>query len=427
MDQTALTEVPAGTDQGGEEWEQVLDFWFGGDLKRNYTTKWFPQGQHQQAADAQVLELFESTLHRAEDGSLDHWRGSVRGSVGLVIVLDQFSRHVYRKEEQRERIDRNDMAALPIAEALLDELPRLPVAMHVFALMPLRHSPTIDRLRMVMEHMDRRSQQEQAGSDLIKRFVAQTTRRLQDLEGKAVPSSTGAYDILEFSPFDADPCGIKQHKLSKTIKAFLKEFKPPDVPAVAISLSGGVDSMVVAKILKVLQDDCGPRFEVVAIHIDYGNRDESKAEAEFLERWCAEQGITFEIRTIAEVKRGVTNREEYEVISREIRFDMYKKCRARHLFSGVCVGHHQGDVQENVLSNLMKGRSLLELHGMSRVSTNNGVNIWRPLLPHVKDDIFGSVSYTHLRAHETPEHLVCRLLLEKKKKIVRIKKYDNKA
>ena len=23
--------------------------------------------------------------------------------------------------------------------------------------------------------------------------------------------------------------------------------------------------------------------------------------------------------------------------------------------------------------------------------------------------------YTHLRAHETPEHLVCRLLLEKKK------------
>ena len=26
------------------------------------------------------------------------------------------------------------------------------------------------------------------------------------------------------------------------------------------------------------------------------------------------------------------------------------------------------------------------------------------------------VSYTHLRAHETPEHIVCRLLLEKKKK-----------
>ena len=31
-------------------------------------------------------------------------------------------------------------------------------------------------------------------------------------------------------------------------------------------------------------------------------------------------------------------------------------------------------------------------------------------------DLWTSVSYTHLRAHETPEHLVCRLLLEKKKK-----------
>ena len=27
-----------------------------------------------------------------------------------------------------------------------------------------------------------------------------------------------------------------------------------------------------------------------------------------------------------------------------------------------------------------------------------------------------AVSYTHLRDHETPEHLVCRLLLEKKKR-----------
>src|SRR5678816_1492087 len=28
-------------------------------------------------------------------------------------------------------------------------------------------------------------------------------------------------------------------------------------------------------------------------------------------------------------------------------------------------------------------------------------------------DVDQAVSYTHLRAHETPEHLVCRLLLEK--------------
>eukprot|EP00658_Telonema_sp_P-2_P064553 TRINITY_DN53617_c0_g1_i1.p1 TRINITY_DN53617_c0_g1~~TRINITY_DN53617_c0_g1_i1.p1 ORF type:complete len:100 (-),score=22.98 TRINITY_DN53617_c0_g1_i1:68-367(-) len=49
---------------------------------------------------------------------------------------------------------------------------------------------------------------------------------------------------------------------------------------------------------------------------------------------------------------------------------------------------------------------------------------WRHLVPFnfsSNGDIdeatfFSAVSYTHLRAHETPEHLVCRLLLEKKKK-----------
>ena len=35
--------------------------------------------------------------------------------------------------------------------------------------------------------------------------------------------------------------------------------------------------------------------------------------------------------------------------------------------------------------------------------------------PNLPGTIHTAVSYTHLRAHETPEHLVCRLLLEKKK------------
>eukprot|EP00658_Telonema_sp_P-2_P074595 TRINITY_DN63867_c0_g1_i1.p3 TRINITY_DN63867_c0_g1~~TRINITY_DN63867_c0_g1_i1.p3 ORF type:complete len:107 (+),score=28.89 TRINITY_DN63867_c0_g1_i1:227-547(+) len=43
--------------------------------------------------------------------------------------------------------------------------------------------------------------------------------------------------------------------------------------------------------------------------------------------------------------------------------------------------------------------------------------------PHLETVIDAvAVSYTHLRAHETPEHLVCRLLLEKKKKKSKNKK-----
>eukprot|EP00658_Telonema_sp_P-2_P021205 TRINITY_DN18433_c0_g1_i1.p1 TRINITY_DN18433_c0_g1~~TRINITY_DN18433_c0_g1_i1.p1 ORF type:complete len:113 (-),score=10.50 TRINITY_DN18433_c0_g1_i1:35-373(-) len=39
----------------------------------------------------------------------------------------------------------------------------------------------------------------------------------------------------------------------------------------------------------------------------------------------------------------------------------------------------------------------------------------RIICPSSQITILYPVSYTHLRAHETPEHLVCRLLLEKKK------------
>src|SRR5678815_6118003 len=34
------------------------------------------------------------------------------------------------------------------------------------------------------------------------------------------------------------------------------------------------------------------------------------------------------------------------------------------------------------------------------------------IFPRFTSRILSPVSYTHLRAHETPEHLVCRLLLE---------------
>ena len=40
---------------------------------------------------------------------------------------------------------------------------------------------------------------------------------------------------------------------------------------------------------------------------------------------------------------------------------------------------------------------------------------FNPGVPVIASEAVGAVSYTHLRAHENPEHLVCRLLLEKKK------------
>jgi len=76
---------------------------------------------------------------------------------------------------------------------------------------------------------------------------------------------------------------------------------------------------------------------------------------------------------VDEVTRGVTNRDEYEKVARDIRYAFYKQCMAQAsvttdsgdnnannsninkvVLSGVIFGHHEGDVQENVISNVMR-------------------------------------------------------------------------
>ena len=55
--------------------------------------------------------------------------------------------------------------------------------------------------------------------------------------------------------------------------------------------------------------------------------------------------------------------------------------------------------------------TVLDEQGQIQIHTEN-------IFPIIKKAVYSgheAVSYTHLRAHETPEHLVCRLLLEKKK------------
>ena len=62
----------------------------------------------------------------------------------------------------------------------------------------------------------------------------------------------------------------------------------------------------------------------------------------------------------------MTARDEYEKMAREIRFDAYKEAMKGRGCPAVMFGHHEGDVEENVLTNLIKGSSILELAGTWR-------------------------------------------------------------
>ncbi|KDO19342.1 hypothetical protein SPRG_15404 [Saprolegnia parasitica CBS 223.65] len=233
-------------------------------------------------------------------------------------------------------------------------------------------------------------------TDILSKFRRTTVQRQAHLRpaSTSVVTNDGGedeFDILERAAFlhpDEDKL-LPKHVLTPLMHSFLSAMDAgsPACPAIGISLSGGVDSMVIAYLLVKL----APRynnFKVVAVHIDYKNRAESTAEATYVEAWCKPLGIECYVRRIDECQRATTKREEYERISRDIRYTTYAEIMARHRIPGMCVGHHRGDVQENVISNMMKGQSLLGLNGMSTSSTVNGVRIWRPLLAIDKDAIF---------------------------------------
>ena len=81
------------------EIEQVLDFWFGacgsdGALDRAKQRMWFSDGHKH---DAAIRKQFGKLHRRAARGELDaEWAATPRGTIALIIVLDQFSRHIHR-------------------------------------------------------------------------------------------------------------------------------------------------------------------------------------------------------------------------------------------------------------------------------------------------------------------------------------------
>jgi len=80
-----------------EEFEAVLRFWFPQQLSDEHVVlvrqfEWWFRG----GADSVITERFSLLLERATRGELDHWAHAPRSRLALIIILDQFSRSLYR-------------------------------------------------------------------------------------------------------------------------------------------------------------------------------------------------------------------------------------------------------------------------------------------------------------------------------------------
>jgi uncharacterized protein (DUF924 family) len=110
----------------------IIDFWFN-EIDRK---KWFSKDK---IFDQYLAEHFGELHHSAEKGELYSWRIDAKGRLAEIIILDQFSRNIYRNKAQAFS---NDTLALCLAqetvERKLDE--DLNPTEQAFLYMPYMHS-----------------------------------------------------------------------------------------------------------------------------------------------------------------------------------------------------------------------------------------------------------------------------------------------
>jgi tRNA(Ile)-lysidine synthetase-like protein len=435
--------------------QKVLQFWFGqytpDESQKNLWMIAHSSMSLRQRVDQEITEEFKTLLLELAgtttilEEPTERWTEwcqdaiyGYQGKLAAIIVLDQFSRHMLRHFETNKLSlalpskTHLDTWALKTAQILADQhsseirCGMIPLPMYIFSLMPFRHASTIESVELVQQQIEKCAGLSAQLDAMLGRFRKATNRRMAQLQdearrsGQKKPTTTedgssptnnvSDEDILETFPFDADMTPARNHPVVKIIQTFLVDrgLKPSKdgshsgtATPIIISLSGGVDSMVIASVLACLHQSCGFHLNIWAVHIDYGNRPESSAEADFVRRYCEGLNISYKCRRIDEVTRGVTARDDYERIARDLRYTSYKETIALanegfighdKIVTGVMLGHHRGDLRENVLSNAHKGCGPLDLSGMTAVSRNDGVDIYRPLLPLEKTSIF---DYAH--------------------------------
>lgn len=121
--------------------EQVLAFWFAvrqfdGPSLDSRMKQWFGGDAE---FDARVRDGFASDVQRALSGEYRDWAPTARGRLALILLLDQFPRHIHRGTRDAFA---GDAKALQLTlDGIRNQLDRqLPPVERAFFIMPLQHA-----------------------------------------------------------------------------------------------------------------------------------------------------------------------------------------------------------------------------------------------------------------------------------------------
>lgn len=118
--------------------EAVLEFWFGTPRGRS-RVEWFRKDP---AFDEELRGRFGDLHAAAARRELESWRASPEPMLALVVVLDQFSRNLYRGDARAFAQDAHALECARQAIARGDDLLLLPVERQ-FLYLPYEHSESL--------------------------------------------------------------------------------------------------------------------------------------------------------------------------------------------------------------------------------------------------------------------------------------------
>ncbi len=135
--------------------------------------------------------------------------------------------------------------------------------------------------------------------------------------------------------------------------------------SIVVSVSGGVDSITLLRLLYELKDE--QDLELSVAHLDHGIRGvASEEDAEFVREVAGKLGLpsTVEKRDVKDLSDTAFSLEE---AARRVRYDFLEEVKKKEAADYVALGHNRDDQVETVLMHLIQGTGLRGLGGMDPV------------------------------------------------------------
>ena len=294
-----------------------------------------------------------------------------------ILIYDQLPYYIYRNNP--EIINKYHDISYILAKKLIEtkEFYNYEPIKKCFIMLPLRHSNNISDnltiLNITKKLINTHS--------IFKRFYKATLLKLTLLNNKkyVLPSIINTTFNKSILDTNCKFTSLQNINLLQ-FKKYIKYFDKITHDNICVSISGGVDSILLLYYLKYLKKN------IIAIHINYNNRKTSAIEMKNVILICNYLKIPIYIRTITELKRNEDNRNIYEDITRKLRFNYYNiVCKDKYV---VALGHNKDDCIENIFSNIIKKKKYDNLFGMKNNSIENNVKIYRPFLNLDKKTIY---------------------------------------